>query len=56
MVVSLMPFRELCTQAVVNVGLPASVVDFEKVLKSAASEANLSTLTFTSMQLATLQK
>lgn len=56
MAASMMPYRELCAQAALNVGLPASVLDFERVLKSAANESNISSLTFTCMQLATLQK
>jgi hypothetical protein len=37
MVLSLMPYRELCVQAAVNIGLPGNVLDFEKMLKLASS-------------------
>jgi len=56
LVISMMPHRELCAQAAGKMGLPMSLLDFEKVLKVAVSEGNLASLTFTTVQLATLQK
>jgi hypothetical protein len=52
----MMPHRELCAQAAANIGLPLSLLDFERVLRVSASEANVASLTLTFGNLANLQK
>lgn len=56
LVCMMMPHRELCARAATNMGLPLSLLDFERVLKVSATEGNVASLTFTFGQLTNLQK
>lgn len=51
-----MPSSEICVQAVLNIGLPSSLLDFKKLSKIIDAESSVSSLVFTLTQLKALSK